>query len=417
MVVALLILVVLTAAGVTYMSVARTDSQISGNALSSAKALYAAEAGVSEGLHRMGYPAEVANYIGPAGNPAPGWGRYIVMKSGDSHLDSGAAALASDGLDNDGDAVVDEPGERYPEVLTKQAAGSGRLKYPYVRVAYKTQGGQLVLFGDADNNPATPQTQNLTTGSPVLQITARGEEGSATKVIEAEGVRFPLIDVYGAIYSGKKFEFKTEAFDVDGNDHYATAPYDTVPGGVEVPGILTKGPTSDVILSPTQENNVTGAGGIPSVEQSTVNYDFNALWSALWSIADYKYTGNKRPTTDIGTLADPKIIAVDGNLHTKDSWRGVGILIVNGDIDIMSHNSGFTGIVIVNGVFKTCDGGSKKGHGEIYGSLITMGDPTDTENSFLGGLKIGTKVYYSTQAINAAKSIAAPYTLAWWKEK
>ena len=47
-------------------------------------------------------------------------------------------------MDNDGDATVDEPNETYPEVLTKQTISASTLRYPYVRVEYKTQGGQLV---------------------------------------------------------------------------------------------------------------------------------------------------------------------------------------------------------------------------------------------------------------------------------
>lgn len=415
LVVALIVLMVLTAASMAYMVVTKADTQISGNAVASAQALYAAEAGLTEGLHRMAFKSEVTNYIGPAGNPAPGWGRYIVLKSGDSNLDPDAAALASDGLDNNEDGIVDEPGESYPEVLTKQEFGPGQSQYPYVRVEYKTQGGQLVRFGDADNNSATPQTQNLAAGQPVLRLTSRGEQGTGTKVIEAEAVRFPLIDVHAAIWTGKKFDFSGDAFGVDGNDHYATAPYDTVPGGVALPGVLTAGPTSDAVLNATQRDNVTGAGGgIPSVAQTAIAYDFNALWSTLSSMADYKYTGTTTLSTNVGTLADPKIIVVDGNVSTATGWRGAGILIVNGNIDIMGHWSVFKGIVIVNGVYKTCTGNSHRDHGEIYGALVALG--SNTENSVMGGRAVGSKTFYSSEAINAVQ-VGTPYTLAWWRER
>ena len=41
--------------------------------------------------------------------------------------------------------LIDEPNEAYPEVLTKQTANASALRYPYVRVEYKTQGGQVSL--------------------------------------------------------------------------------------------------------------------------------------------------------------------------------------------------------------------------------------------------------------------------------
>src|SRR5262245_65642611 len=105
---------VLTSAGVAYVAVTKSEKQIAGNAMRSSQAMYAAEAGITEGLHRMSFPAESTNYIGPPAVPTAGWGRYIVLANGNSALDPGRAALASDGLDNDGDSFVDESGETYP---------------------------------------------------------------------------------------------------------------------------------------------------------------------------------------------------------------------------------------------------------------------------------------------------------------
>src|SRR5512144_3079991 len=79
MVVALLVLMVLTTAAVAYVAVTKSEKQIAGNSVIATQALYAAEAGITEGLHRMAYPAESTSYIGPAGVPAAGWGRYIVL--------------------------------------------------------------------------------------------------------------------------------------------------------------------------------------------------------------------------------------------------------------------------------------------------------------------------------------------------
>ncbi|HET9251835.1 MAG TPA: pilus assembly PilX N-terminal domain-containing protein, partial [Candidatus Eisenbacteria bacterium] len=156
LVAALLILMVLTAAGVAFMAVTKSEKQISGNAVVATEAFYNAEAGISEGLYRMSFKKDSLNFIGPTGPETPGWGRYIVHASGASDLDPDHGVLGADGLDNDEDGFIDESGERYPEILSKQDAGDGGMQYPYVRVEYKTQGGQLVRYGDADQNAVTP---------------------------------------------------------------------------------------------------------------------------------------------------------------------------------------------------------------------------------------------------------------------
>src|SRR5262249_55441441 len=152
---------VLTMAGVAYVAVTKSEKQIAGNSIIATQALYAAEAGITEGLHPMAFPAESTTYNGAAGAPAPRLGRDIALVAGASALDPDRAAQATDGMDNNENGLIDEANEHYPEVLTRQTLNANTLRYPYVKVEYKTQGGQLVLFGDADNNPATPPVENF----------------------------------------------------------------------------------------------------------------------------------------------------------------------------------------------------------------------------------------------------------------
>lgn len=412
MVVALLILLMLTTAGVAYIAVTKSEKQIAGNSMVAAQALYSAEAGITEGLHRMSFPAESANYIGPSGAPYAGWGVYIVMAPGRSALDPDGPALETDGLDNNANALVDEAGERYPEVLTKQTVNASALRYPYVRVEFKTQGGQLVRFGDADNNPVTPPTENLTKGAPVLRINARGRRGNADKTLEAEAVRFPLVLVESAVWAGNYLMFNGNAFFVDGHDHVATAPYDTVPGAAATPGVLTAGPAGDAPLRSNQADNVSGSGGDASVEQSGFTYDFNAIWSQLSTMADYSFSGDvtfENFTPTYGTVSDPKVTVVDGSLDCGGTWTGAGILVVNGNL-AMGGGSQFKGIVIVLGD-ASISGGGPGDLAHIIGGLIFQG-------TVVGGSKVGgaATVYYSSQAVNAAQTLNR-YTLSWWRER
>jgi len=412
MVVALLVLMVLTAAGVAFVAVTKSEKQVAGNQMTAAEALYAAESGITEGLHRMAFPAESLNYIGPAGNPVAGWGRYIVLAGGASALDPQKGRLLTDGLDNDADGQVDESGEQYPEILTKQAISSSTLRYPYVRVEFMTQGNQLVRFGDHDKNPLTPPRENMSYGPPVLRLTASGRRGTAAKTLEAEAVRFPLVTVGSPIWAGGNLVFNGNAFLVDGYDHYATAPFDTVPGATPMPGILTEGPVSTADPATNQEDNVSGLGGANSIVQSTYTYDFNQLWANLSAMADYSYSGAQTfgsSTPALGTMASPKVTVVNGNLNTTGTWRGAGILMVNGNL-YMGGGSMYDGIVVVTGDIDLAGGGPAD-VARILGGIIYQG--TLVNASSVGG---SGKVYYSSEAVNAALTVNR-YTLAWWRER
>lgn len=412
MVVALLVLMVLTTAAVAYVAVTKSEKQIAGNSVIATQALYAAEAGITEGLHRMAYPAESTSYIGPAGVPAPGWGRYIVLVAGASALDPGRAALATDGMDNNENGLIDEVGEAYPEVLTKQAINANTVRYPYVRVEYKTQGGNLVLFGDADDNPSTPPVENFLKGTPVLRITARGRTGNADKILEAEAVRFPIIQVAGAIWSGGHLNANGNAFLVDGHDHAATAPYDTLTGAPPAPAVVTKNAVTDLSLAFNQQDNVYGEGGSASVQQSTFTYDFNAIYTQVSQMADYSFTGSQSFTSSTpayGSYTNPKVTVVNGNLSCGGNWTGGGLLVVNGNLS-MGGGCQFTGVVVCLGDVNIAGGGPAD-VAHILGGLIYQG--TVVNGSSVGG---SANVYYSSEAVNAANSVGR-YTLSWWRER
>lgn len=412
MVIALLVLMVMTSVGVAYVAVTKSEKQIAGNSMRSTQAMYAAEAGIAEGLHRMAFPAESTNYIGPAGLPTAGWGKYIVLAAGASLLDTDAGSLATDGLDNDGDTFVDEPGERYPEVLTKQTISADALRYPFVRVEYKTQGNQLLRYGDADDNPTTPPQENLVKGAPVLRITASGRTGNAAKTLEAEAVRFPLVDVASAVWIGGPTKFSGNAFLIDGHDHHATAPHDTVPGAPPVPGIMTMGPTTDADLDSGQGDNVLGEGGDGSVEHSAFAYDFGTLLNQLSSMADYADTGPLTygsSTPAHGSLADPKVTVVKGGLAVNGTWQGAGILMVDGNLDL-GGGCNFTGIVIVTGDVKLTGGGPAD-VARIVGGIIYQGSLVNASKTAGSG-----RVYYSSEAVNSALTLNR-YSLAWWRER
>ena len=410
MVVALLVLMILSSAAVAYVAVTKSEKQISSNTAIATGAFYTAEAGLTEGLYRMSYQNDSINYIGPP-TPVAGWGEYIVMSNGASGQDPDRAGLASDGLDNDNDGLIDESGESYPETPSKQTGGN-QLQYPYVRVEYKTLGGNLVRFGDADQDPSTPMQENFLQGDPVLKISAVGTNGNSKKVIEAEAVKFPLLNANAAVWAGGPLNFNGNAFLIDGHDHDADAPFDTIPNGNSVKGVLTKGPKSDAPFTLQQQDNIVGAGGNGSVDQSPFTYDFNALWANLLSAADRSFTGATTLTSaspDVGTLSDPKIMVVNGDLTVQGQWQGAGILMVNGNLN-MGGGSMYKGIVIATGDVRLAGGGPAD-VARILGSVIYQGSLINASTS--GG---SSRVFWSSEAVTTALSMSK-YTLSWWRER
>ena len=410
MVVALLVLMILSSAAVAYVAVTKSEKQISSNTAIATGAFYTAEAGLTEGIYRMSIPNDSINYIGPA-TPVAGWGEYIVMSNGASGQDPNRAGLASDGLDNDNDGQIDEPGESYPETPSKQTGGN-QLQYPYVRVEYKTQGGNLVRFGDADQNPSTPPQENFIYGDPVLKVSAVGTNGASKKVIEAEAVKFPLINVNSAIWAGGPLNFNGNGFLLDGHDHDADAPFDTIAGAPPVRAVLTEGPVSDAPYTLQQQDNVIGDGGSGSVSQSPFTYDFNALWASLSSVADRAFTGATMLTTSspaIGTLGDPKITVVNGDLTVQGQWQGAGILMVNGNVT-MGGGCMYKGIVIATGDVRLAGGGPAD-VARILGSVIYQGSLINASTQ--GG---SSRVFWSSEAITSALGMSR-YTLSWWRER
>jgi len=241
MIVALLVLFLLTTLGISYVAVTKGDKQIAGNQMTAAQAFEYAEAGISEALLRMSDANDVSGtYIGElAGTVSPGWGKYIVNDPGNSGLDPQYNATLSDGLNNNANASIDEASEHYPETGSKQStmALASKLDYPWVKVRYKLNGANQVLyFGDHDNNPVTPPQENLVAGVPELIVTAAGRKGLGAKTVTVEAVKWPLPPVPGSVYAEGNMNFNGNSFYIDGHDHNPTAPYDTVAGATPLPG-------------------------------------------------------------------------------------------------------------------------------------------------------------------------------------
>ena len=414
LVAALLVLFLLTALGVSYVAVTKGDKQIAGNQLISSQAFENAEAGISEVLRRMSDPSEGApTYIGqlPVGTYTPGWGKYVVNDPGNSGLDPNVTATATDGLDNDVDAATDETSERYPETGSKQAllALSSRLDYPWVKVRYKLNGSnQIIYFGDHDNDPTTPPRENLVRGIPKIIVTADGRRGPGNKIVTVEAVKWPLPPVPGSVYTEGAMSFAGNSFYIDGHDHDYTAPYDTVSGSTPVRGISTPNDPSGITseLTAQQSDNVEGSGADPSVGSSNVNLDLVAMANAWCQMTDITLNGNQNnpSTAGWGTVNDLKIVHIAGDLQVSGNATGAGVLIIDGDFQ-MGGTFNWNGIVLCLGDVDIVGGGNAK---QVVGALMIQG--TLNGDSNVNG---NVKLLYSSAMISKLNSLTR-YEISSW---
>jgi len=408
MVISLLVLLVLTMVGTLFVAQTKTETQIAGHDMRATQALYNAEAGYSEVLARMGDHND-ASYIGPAvgtWNSDPGWGRYLVLAAGNSQMDPDFDAAASDGLDNDGDTQVDEGNEHYPEVLTSQTNGA-EINYPWVKVHYKlTPTNQVVLFGDHDSDVTTPPRANLVRGIPIIIVTAEGGQGTARRRVEVEAVKVPLSLVDTALYlENDDFKFNGTQFHVSGIDHDPTTGAE-IPGNPEVPGMVTTEDPNQISggLTTQQSDNVDGSGGSPSVSNSTIDMDLDALRDAWLTFEETTLPGGTYDDLTLGSLNDYTVVHVTGDLHVSGQMTGGGVLIVDGDFDCTGQFTWY-GVVLVMGDI-TFSGGGAGIH--IFGATLVAGTGQDV----VGGQ---ADIFYSSEAL-ARLAMLSPYVATNWRE-
>jgi hypothetical protein len=409
MVVVLMALVLLTVVGTLFIAQTKTETQISGHDMRATQALVNAEAGYGEVLARMSDVRDTANYIGQdhgAWTTTPGWGCYVVLATGNSGQDRNRNRTATDGLDNDGDATVDESGEKYPEVPTRQ--GSDAINYPWAQVRYKLNGAnQVLLFGDHDGDVSTPSRVNLLRGYPVLVVTAFGGQGSARRTVEIEAVRPPIEILQSAMYTeNADVTFNGTQFLVSGSD-WDPVTGAVVPGNPDVPGMITTGNagTTTGNLNGQQQNNVEGTGGEPSVATSSVDLDLQALRDAYVNMAEVTLPAGTYSGVSWGDVDTYTVVHCTGDMHISGNVTGGGVLIVDGDFTLTGSFTWY-GLVLVMGHIETSGGGSGI---HLYGAVLSQGAN--------GGDKISgnADIYYSSQALNRLITFS-PYVVYNWRE-
>lgn len=412
MVITMLMLMGLTALGAAFMTASRSETQITGNVIRHAQALSIAEAGLNEAIARLAIPSS-PNFIGENPfAPNPGWGRYIVLKKGNALQDPEYAVTATDGLDNDLDAATDETSESYPEILSLQAGVSDPIQYPWIKVKYVLDSGNnIVLYGDHDNNRATADRKNSVFGVPVIDVTARGEQGAASRTIEVELVRPPAFDITACMYTeDDDFSFSGDDFLISGQD-FDPATGDTIPGSKRLPAIVTTADVSKLVgsIGHQQADQIIGSGGSGDVQSADA--DLNLEWYVdTWGrVADLHYIGDTANPSDPdawGTYDDYHIVYIeDGDLNLKGEAHGGGLLLVEGNVQIVGSFTWY-GVIIALGDIYLKGGGDLPDQFHIYGGLFSNGIQLNTVTG-------NADIFYSSEAIARLSRIKGIIPLSW----
>jgi hypothetical protein len=403
-----LILFGLTIVSATYILLATSDTQISGNDKRSTQALYVAEAGQQEALARLSLSAG-ANCIAETTTPTLGWGRYIVLVSGNSAQDPARSSQAADGLDNDADGMIDESGEQFPEVLSLQS--SSPLVYPWVRVQYKKNGaGQILYYGDGDHNPTTPDTENTSIGSPEYLVTSAGMLGTSLRVIQAVAQHVPFPPMPATLYTETtNITFNGTQFEISGYDT-DPATGDSIPGMPSIPGIATTGDSAAITsqLHAQQSNNIIGSGGTPSVVHTPYDLDMQAYFNTYAAFADIVYNGTQHNpnTSGWGGMNTYHVVEVLGDLHLSGNNTGGGVLLVQGSLDISGQFTWYGAIICLGNI--TFTGGGSGSH--LFGGMMA-GNGVSTSETYSGNAEL----FYSSSALNKLNFLG-PFRIAAWRE-
>ena len=243
----------------------------------------------------------------------------------------------------------------------------------------------------ADPNP--PATGCTSPNLPVYVLTALAVTPTGTRrMVQTELAedKFPfstpsalLMDGKGDVFSGGS----SNQWGVNGND-VAGCGVATVGAPVHAIGVTTPPDIIAVQAGVKRPNNITGSGVTPDVSNVSASLPPNlSSVSALQSLVSTLKNNATQPVingpasglSNPGTLANPQIIYVNGDLSVSGNTQGYGILVVTGTLNI-SGTVGWNGIILVvgKGIFNTSGTAQYNGAVVVANTVDALGNPLPT---------------------------------------
>ena len=280
--------------------------------------------------------------------------------------------------------------------------------------------GTTFGFSTDPDNPTSVVTTSLGTGT-TYTVTAINTSGGTKAILTSEAndpngtkkvivgyidrgtVGLGATNLPGSLADATETNFSGNSFTIDGNDNCNAAP--SVPGiAVTDPDLateITNDTTTDGGLESQQMDNVTGAGGTPSVATvPPLEMTVSELADAYLNHPTVPHVdlegGNYGGNSNWGTSATPEITRITGDANIRGSVEGYGVLVVDGALDI-AGNFTYYGLVIARGDIQV----QVTGNAGIYGALV-IGESTTQDGGYELDVRGNATLRYDSCALSVA---------------
>ena len=335
--------------------------------------------------------------------------RYLGARQGAQHAAESAVHMCVAVLAGPGGAALLDAGTMQG---TMQGSGARAPRYDVTLVRAGTDG----VDNDLDGNVDEPDEGDM------VEVESTGTYDGVTRTVKVTLLaRYRTPEVESAAYLDdptSDFNLSGNAFTISGID----VDLGNNPTGTLVAGVGVNGPTNLILaqISNQQEDNITGAGGEPSV-QSVAEIDLTDLVheGARSANVILEGPGNYSPPSAgaWGTLSAPAILYGTGAIKISGGAAGAGIMIINGDLEI---TGGFEwdGLIVVRGKVAFKGGGGGK---RLTGALVLQSDIfqglEETESSEESVTITGTvDIIFSEQTLSRMTQVFRSYTILNWRE-
>lgn len=401
LIMAILLVFAASAIGAMVALMSATDLKISGNQERGTEALFVAEAGMSEAIHRLGTPyptnavvnGQTINISIADEKPIdPDYKAYIRMTAPAANPSFSGNTLSAGTLqDLNGDVLQYSRDSGTDDVITVEH------KWDDLDGDNTREAGEIVLYDQSRIPP-----ENFETGNPVDIITVTGRKGTTQRVIQAEVTRLRLVaKTLGAMYTDK-------ALTVSGNSHFCGYNHDpSIPAGTVQNACFAYHESEGHLAGVTTTGDVVTIKGSTDVDGSPTNTDTNPAnpWYTLAEVLGLsnEETQEVLDNADHNSIVNPLdgVTYIQGNATINSTIVGHGLLYVTGDVTV---NGGFKywGLIYVEGDAKIT------GTPWIVGSVIVR------QNADFNLSAGNCGVFYSEEVISQwVGSVMPMVTLSW----
>jgi len=271
----------------------------------------------------------------------------------------------ANGIDDDGDGIVDDPDE-------------GALT-------------QLVSTGTFNGTERT------------VRVMMRRSVSVPTIVASVQfNVANPIVDLNGNAFFVSGYEHE-----VDGTEDLTQPALHAIAAPTDPANIASQIPAN-------RTDQIVGAGGTPSVVYVDP-IDLDTLVEQSKAAKTHDLTPGTHSNMVLGSPTPGGVIVAvcEGDLHLSGTVEGYGILVVDGDM-LCSGELTWTGIILVRGRTVMTGGGNTK---RLIGAMIVgeevVGVLDDTQTVVINGT---VDMLYSSEAVELAQQRLAMMTVLSWQE-